>query len=172
MLAPFMLGLLSPAGAEEAGTTARTTPLKADARAESATLTTLPSGTSLSVLTRTNGWARVQTPDKKAGWVNVFHLRMQATSNAESSSGGLFSSLSSLLSPKREANKTIATVGIRGLSEEDMKNAKPNPAELSKLKSFAMSKADAEAAARRARLSATTVAYVDENGKPLAGGAR
>jgi hypothetical protein len=97
---------------------------------------------------------------------------MKATSNADSSSGGFFSSLSSALAPKREANKTIATVGIRGLSEEDMKNAKPNPAEFNKMKSYAVSKADAEAAAKRARLNPTTVAYVDESGRPIAGGAK
>ncbi len=169
----FMASLPSVAWAQAVGTTNRATELKAEPRADAATVASLSRETPIVDLGRSTGWIRVQTGDKKTGWVRSFHVSMKGSVSETSSSSGAFSSLTSLFAPaKREAPKTISTVGIRGLSEEEMKNAKPNPAEFNKMKSYAVSKADAEAAAKRARLNATTVAYVDANGKPIQGGGK
>lgn len=159
--------------AQSVGTTNRATELKADPRADSVTVANLPRETAIVDIGRSSGWIKVQTGDKKTGWLRSFHVSMKGNIAESSSSGGFFSSLTSLFAPaRREPPKTISTVGIRGLSEEEMKNAKPNPVEFNKMKSYAASKADAEAAARRARLNAQTVAYVDADGKPIQGGAK
>lgn len=165
---------LAPAAwAQSVGTTNRATELKADPRAESATVANLPRDTAIVDIGRSSGWIRVQTGDKKTGWVRSFHVSMKGNISESSSSGGFLSGLSSLFAPvRREPPKTISTVGIRGLSEEEMKNAKPNPAEFNKMKSYAVSKADAQAAAQRARLNPQTVAYVDANGNPIQGGGK
>jgi hypothetical protein len=170
----MLTAALAPsAWGQAVGTTNRATELKADPRAESATLASLPKETPIVDLARSSGWMRVQTGDKKTGWVRSFHVSMKGSVSESASGGGAFSSLTSLFSPaRREPPKTISTVGIRGLSEEEMKNAKPNPAEFNKMKGFAVSKADAQAAAQRARLNAQTVAYVDANGNPVQGGAK
>lgn len=169
----FMASLPSLVWAQAVGTTNRATELKAEPSADAATVASLSRETPIVDLGRSTGWIRVQTGDKKTGWVRSFHVSMKGSVSETSSSSGAFSSLTSLFAPaKRESPKTISTVGIRGLSEEEMKNAKPNPAEFNKMKSYAASKADAEAAAKRARLSATTVAYVDANGKPIQRGGK
>jgi hypothetical protein len=169
----FAVFLAPAAWAQAVGTTNRATELKAEPRAESATVASLSREAPIVDIGRSSGWIRVQTGDKKTGWVRAFHVSMKGSVSESSSSSGAFSSLTSLFSPvRREPPKTISTVGIRGLSEEEMKNAKPNPAEFNKMKSYAVSKADAEAAARRARLSPVTVAYVDASGRPIQGGAK
>lgn len=175
----FLAGLLFIAAlppvvmAQAVGTTNRATELKADPRADATTVASLPRETPIVDIGRSSGWIRVQTGDKKTGWVRSFHVSMKGSVSESSSSSGAFSSLTSLFAPaKRESPKTISTVGIRGLSEEEMKNAKPNPAEFNKMKSYAVSKADAEAAAKRARLNPVAVAYVDANGNPIQGGAK
>jgi hypothetical protein len=169
-----LTALLAPAAwAQTVGTTNRATDLKADPRADAATVASLPRDTAIVDIGRSSGWIRVQTGDKKTGWVRSFHVSMKGNISESSSGGGFLSGLGSLFAPaRREPPKTISTVGIRGLSEEEMKNAKPNPAEFNKMKSYAMSKADAQAAAQRARLNAQTVAYVDADGKPIQGGGK
>lgn len=160
----------APALAQELATTNRSTELKADSRSEAATVAQLPSGTPVQVSGRNSGWARVMTNDKKSGWIRAFHLRFQ-NSIAESDGGGsLFGGIFSR--ERRQVSRNTATVGIRGLSEEDMKNAKPNPTEYAKYKSYAASKADAEAFARRSKLNAVKVGYVDSYGRPVSGGSR
>lgn len=159
-----------PLGAQELAFTNRATELKADLDSSSATVAPLPSGTPLSVVGRISGWVRVTTNDKKAGWVRSFHLRFQ-NSVAESEGGGsIFGGIFS--TARRAPTQRTATVGIRGLSEEEMKNAKPNPAEYAKYKAYASSKADAAAFARNAKLNAVQVSYVDSRGRPVSGGSR
>lgn len=175
LLAGLLLAALAApvVWAQAVGTTNRATELKADPRADSATVANLPRETAIVDIGRSSGWIRVQTGDKKTGWVRSFHVSMKGNISESSSGGGFLSGLGSLFAPaRREPPKTISTVGIRGLSEEEMKNAKPNPAEFNKMKSFAVSKADAEAAAKRARLNPQTVAYVDANGNPIPGGGK
>lgn len=168
ILALLLLLTCAPLLAQETAATSRSTELKAEARADSATLATLPEGTPILVLSRGSGFARVQTADKKTGWVRVFHFRSKGIAEESGSGGGILGGLFG--GQKRPAPKATATVGIRGLSEEEMKNAKPNAAEFAKMKTYAVSKPDAEAFARRSRLNATPVTYVDANGKPIAGG--
>ncbi|MBL8518500.1 MAG: SH3 domain-containing protein [Betaproteobacteria bacterium] len=169
-----LTALLAPAAwAQAVGATNRATELKSDPRADSPTVASLPRETPIVDLGRSSGWIRVQTGDKKTGWVRSFHVSMKGNISESSSGGGFLSGITGLFAPvRREQPKTISTVGIRGLSEEEMKNAKPNPAEFNKMKSYAVSKADAQAAAQRARLNPQTVAYVDANGNPVQGGGK
>lgn len=175
LLAVFLLAALATplVWAQAVGTTNRATELKADPRSDAATVASLPRDTAIVDIGRSSGWIRVQTGDKKTGWVRSFHISMKGNISETSSSSGFLGGLSSLFAPvRREPPKTISTVGIRGLSEEEMKNAKPNPAEFNKMKSYAVSKADAQAAAQRARLNPQTVAYIDANGNPIQGGGK
>jgi hypothetical protein len=57
----------------------------------------------------------------------------------------------------------VAT-GVRGLSEEDLKNAQPNPREFEKLQNYAVNKAKAEKFARDAKLKTRQLDYLTSNG--------
>jgi hypothetical protein len=153
--------------AQEAAFTNRATELKDKAALEAVVIVPLPAETPVKVLARSSGWTKVEV-NGKTGWVRVFHLRFPATVEAGSSSssgsflGGLFAA-----KPRQEGTK-LATVGIRGLSEEDMKNASPNPEALKKMQAWRVDKASAERFAKDGKLVTASVGYGDESGTPAA----
>ena len=58
---------------------------------------------------------------------------------------------------------------MRGFSEEDLAKAKPNPAEVEKMKGYAATPDQATEFAKAGKLTPQTVAYFDEDGKPVKG---
>jgi hypothetical protein len=53
----------------------------------------------------------------------------------------------------------VAT-GVRGLSEEDLRNAKPNPRELERIDQYAVSQRDARSFAESAKLADQNIEYL------------
>jgi hypothetical protein len=152
--------LATAAFAQEQAVTKRATELREKPAADAKTLATLPEKTPLKVLARSGGWTQVEAGTSK-GWVNVFHVSFPSTVTSSSSSGGGLSSLTSALGfgkPRQEQAK-MATIGVRGLSEEELKNASPNPEALKKMQSFRADKNAAASFARDAKLAAQSVPY-------------
>jgi hypothetical protein len=91
--------------------------------------------------------------------VRVFHLRFPAVAQTSSESGGGLGSLTSALGFGRDRSKaaTTATVGVRGLSPEDLKSASPDAAALARLQSYRADKAAAERFARDGKLAEVSV---------------
>jgi hypothetical protein len=163
ILAALLLAFACSAGAQEQAFTNRSTELKDRGDAAAATLRTLPADTAVKVLARGGGWIRVDAGGQQ-GWVRVFHLRFPAVAQAGTDSSGGLSSITSALGFGRQRSQqaTIATTGIRGLSQEDLKNASPDEAELRRMHSFRVDQASAERFAREAKLAAQNV---DEGGR-------
>ena len=114
-----------PALAQQAFTN-RATDLKESASPDSRTLASLAENTEVKVVARGGGWTRVESGGK-AGWVRVFHLRFPTTATTESSGGGLLTGISSAISGRSRTQQAgIQTVGVRGLSPEELKNASPD----------------------------------------------
>jgi len=156
----LFLGLAAPAFAQGQAFTNRATDLKEQASAESKTVAGLPENTEVKVLARGGGWTRVESGGK-SGWVRVFHLRFPATTTTESSGGGFLSGLSSAISGKSRTQQAgIQTVGVRGLSAEELKNASPDGEALKRMNSY---RADQPAAERFAREGKLTESKVDYN---------
>jgi hypothetical protein len=151
LLAASVLAL--PAAAQSQAFTNRSTDLKASG-ADSATLATLPANTEVKVVQRAGGWTKVEAQGK-TGWVRVFHLRFPAvaTTSESSSGGGFLSGLASTIGGRpRSQQAGIQTVGVRGLSPEDLKNAAPNNEALAKAQSYRADKPAAERFAREGKL--------------------
>jgi hypothetical protein len=168
------VGLMIAGGtlAQEVGQTNRATELKAQARPDAATVAPLPSGTELRVLERVaGGWARVDAAGKM-GWLRTFHFSLQGSVETAKTGGGLLASVGAAVGGGRQQQTGIASIGVRGLSEEDMQKATPNPAEFAKMKAQALTRDQGEAFGRASRLQANKVAYVGDRGQPLAGGAQ
>ncbi len=168
LLAGLGLSPFGDARAQEQANTNRATDLKDRPAFDARTVAPLAADTAVSVISRHGAWTQVETGARQRGWVRAFHLRFRSTVEAApSGSGGALGGLTSMFSfGSREAPKTsrVATLGIRGLSPEDFKNAAPDPAALQKLQSFRADKAAAERFAREAKLAAVAVAYAKEGG--------
>lgn len=156
-----LLAAAGLASAQEQAFTNRATELRERPDAGAKLLASLPDNTAVKVLSRSGGWTQVESGGSK-GWVRVFHLKFPSAVES-SSSGGALSGLTSALGfgKSRQERANIASVGIRGLSEEELKNANPDPEALKKLLSFRADKPGAERFAREAKLVAQNVPYED-----------
>ena len=155
----FFLGLAASAWAEEQAFTNRATELKDKAAPEAATLKTLPENSEVKVTQRSGGWTRVDVGGQQ-GWVRVFHLRFPAVAQTAESSGGFLSGISSAVGGRpRSQQAGIQTVGVRGLSPEDLKNASPDAAAFAKAKTYASDKPTAERFAKDGKLNTVPVDY-------------
>jgi hypothetical protein len=153
-----------PVWAQEVANTNRATELKADARLDAATIASLPEGAAVTVLGRFSSWTKVQSAEQKTGWVRAFHLRFKSTvSESSSGSSPIGGMLGGLFGGNKPAPKATSTVGIRGLSTEELQTASPNMEALRKLNSFKADKAAGERAAREVKLTATAVDYAPED---------
>jgi hypothetical protein len=117
------------------------------------------------VLSRQGAWTQVEAGQQR-GWVRAFHLRFQSAVET-SSSGNALGGITSIFgfgSRKSPETSKVATLGIRGLTPEDFKNASPDPAALKKLQSFRVDKATAERFAKEAKLAPVAVAYAGAKG--------
>ena len=161
LLLLLFLGLAAPAFAQGQAFTNRATDLKEQGSAESRTLGNLAANTEVKVLARGGGWTRVDAGGK-TGWVSAFHLRFPASTATESSGGGFLGGLSSAISGKpRSTQAGIQTVGVRGLSPEELKNASPDGEALKRMNGYRADKPAAERFAREGKLTEANVDYND-----------
>lgn len=140
----------------EPAITTRSTELKAQPASDAATLATLPEKEKIETIKRQGAWVQVKSADGKTGWLRMLSLRLGNNESQKTTSG-----LGSLLGFGRN-NTTGGTVttGVRGLSEEDLENAKPNPAELEKMEKFSVNKAQAKRFAASAKLQSQDLEYL------------
>ena len=160
----FLLAILLAAGslaalAQEQAFTNRSTELKDKASPEARTVASLPENTSVKVTGRSGGWTQVDANGQQ-GWVRAFHLRFPSTVQSGGSSGG--SLLGGLFARSSPRQATVATTGIRGLSQEDFQNANPDVAALQRMQSYRVDKGGAERFAREAKLASVSVNYLME----------
>lgn len=155
ILLALILALLSGAAFAESGYTVRIIELKQEPYSDAKTTQMLPEKTKVEVLKRENGWMQVKTASGVSGWIRMLSLRM--TSSAKSNESGIGSLFS--LARTGSTGSTVTT-GVRGLSEGQLKNAKPNPAELARMRQFSASRADAERYAASEQLAPNRVEYL------------
>jgi hypothetical protein len=154
---------------QEVGATNREANLLSQNVATSPAIAALPKGTSVRVLERAGGgWMRVDAQGK-VGWIRSLQYAPPTGVASGGSGPGLLAALSGA---QRAGAASGTTIGARGLTEEDMKNATPNEAELKKLNTFAQSAAQGDQMARNNRLQAAAIALLDDKGKPIAKGSK
>lgn len=153
--------LAAPAGATQVAFTVRSTEIKQQPFSDAKTIATLGEKVSVEVLSRRGGWVNISS-GKGKGWVRMLSLRSNSTAKQRGDSG-----LQSLINVGRSGSSgiTVAT-GVRGLSEEDLRNAHPNPGEFEKLQKYAVNKAEAEKFARDAKLKARQFDYLPSGSNP------
>lgn len=131
-----------PASAQQV-TVERETPLYSEARADSSVVTTLQQGVTGSVVGKKGAWLNLKT-DAASGWLFSFNVRFASSQSASpSQSGGESSAIGRLVGPRQQVNVT-STIGLRGLEEEDLKQAHLDPEQLKLLDQYAATKQDAE----------------------------
>jgi hypothetical protein len=151
VLLALLLALALPASAGQIGTTTRAAELRASPLAGASLVQTLPPNTKVDVVKRIGGWYEVRTTAGAQGWVRMWLLRF---STQASGGAALKENVAVLGSGRSSSTYTTATTGVRGLSEEELKNATPDPAAVQALESLAVTPADARGFASKIPLKA------------------
>jgi len=136
--------------AVQTGTITRATELRSTPFTNGQLVKTLPQGTPVEVVKRVGGWYEVKTAGT-SGWVRMWMLRFSAPASGASSAQ---QTAQVLRSGRSSSTYTTATTGVRGLSEEDLANAVPDPAAVQALESLAVGQSDARGFASQASLKA------------------
>lgn len=155
--------LLVPlAHAAESGTMIKTDEMKAEPFRDARAVGTLEVGDKVDILKKDGGWLKVKSA-KGSGWMRMLSVRRgSALSKATVGASGL----ASLASGRAGTGRVLATTGIRGLNEEELKAAKFDEAEVAQAESFSTSRGEAQKFADQGKLKAERVDYLPE---PYAG---
>ena len=111
-------------------------------------------GAGVEVLARQGGWTLVRVAGN-SGWVRVLSVRAEAPASA-AALGGLVEAGTT----RRDPGQVVAVAGLRGLTEEQLKTARFDAAELARLHQYAATRADAEQFARAAALQPRELGYL------------
>jgi len=150
-----VLAAAAPAAAQQV-TLERDSPLYAEPRLEASQVTLLKQGATGEVVGKQGGWLNLKTPGG-TGWLFSFNVRFppQNAAGGEAASG---SALGRVFSPRPSV---ASTIGIRGLDEEDLKQASFNAGQMKLLDDYATSRQAAEERSRAADLAPVNVDYLD-----------
>jgi hypothetical protein len=152
----LLLGFVPTVWAGGYAYTIRSTELKAKPFSDAQTLTSLPPRSKVEVLVRQASWTQVKSASF-IGWVKMLSLQLEANDQNKRGDNGL-SSLFNVASTGRSSS--TVTTGIRGLSEEQLKNTKPNPQALQAAKRYAVNRQEAQRYAAEGKLHAQSVGYL------------
>lgn len=141
--------------AGEAGTLLKRDDLMAEPFKDAKVIGSLAAGDSVEILNKQGGWFQVKTA-KGSGWVRMLSVRRGEARKGSVDASGILG----LASGRAGTGQVVATTGIRGLSEEQLKAAKYNEAEVKRIDSYAVTQAEAKKFAAEGRLTARKVDYL------------
>lgn len=141
-----------PLLASEQGVIVRDAAVYADAASSARKVGKIGAGTTVNIFNRKGGWKEIFAEQEDlVGWVRSFQVREgdyapSVEAGAESDSRGFLSGLAAF---SRKASRFFgagnsssssstgtATIGVRGLSEEQIKSAKPDAEEFEKMQGY------------------------------------
>lgn len=177
LAAALVLGwLAAPALAQDGAVIKRATELRESPAETSASLGALAADSTVARTGERKGsWVKVRTPQGAAGWVHMFDVGAQAGAAASNGGGNAATSglrsLGGLFGGGNNSTTTAtATVGIRGLSAEDLANAQPNPAAVQQAEKLRLNAEQARQFAGTAALHAQRVDPLPEPPRPTPSG--
>ena len=141
--------------AVEGGMAVKNDTLRAEPFQDAKSVGALGKGEHADILKSTGGWMQIKTA-KSTGWVRMLSIRRDAARTT----GNSGSSLAALASGRSGTGKIVATTGIRGLNEEELKAAKYDEAQVTLAESYGSSKSDAQSFAQQGKLLARKVDYL------------
>lgn len=154
-----MIGVLPAEGkASDPGVAIRACQLMSEPFKDAREVLSLKEGDTVEILRRKGGWLEVSRKDK-TGWVRMLYIRRggsaEKVSAATEASGVL-----GLATGRAGSGNVVAATGVRGLDEEDLKEAEFDEHELQTLKTYRTSKKQAQGFANQAGLQVQKVPFL------------
>lgn len=156
ILALLVAGVIAVAGAVsgEPASALKRAEIRAKPYRDAKQVGSLERGDEVEILKRQGGWYEVKSV-KGSGWVRMLDLRRGAVTKRSIDAEGVLG----LASGRSGTGQVVATTGIRGLTEEELKRAKFNESEIKKAESFTVSQEQAQAFAAEGKLVVQKVDY-------------
>jgi hypothetical protein len=158
--AALLLSVSFASIAAESGKIIVASDLKSEPFVDAKTLANLPANTDVDVLKRQGGWMQVKPASNGQGWVKLTAVKLGGAGSAAKGDSGMTALWNTAMQGRSGNTGVTVATGVRGLSPEDMKNAQPAPEQMKKLDGYAVSKSQAESAARSGKLSKQNVEYI------------
>lgn len=166
--------LVAPLRADQDGVVVRTAPVYAKANYGSRRLAQVQAGTRVTISGRQGGWEKIISQQYSiSGWVRSYQVRAAESAPAvqaesDSDSRGFLAGLASFSrkassffkSGDQNTSSGTATIGVRGLSEEEIKTAQADFLEFEKMKQFASSGKRVAGFSRQGGLKAVKVPHI------------
>lgn len=158
LITGLLFTLLAPlaGAATEAGSALKADEIKAEPFRDAKAVGSLKAGEGVQIVKRDGAWLQISAPKK--GWVKMLSIRKGGAAAA----GASLSGVAALASGRAGTGKIVSTTGIRGLNEEELKNATFNEQEVHALEAYLVSKSEAEKFAAKGKLKARQVPYLEE----------
>jgi hypothetical protein len=121
--------------AAEAGSVLKNDTLRKEPYADASASGNLVRGESVQIIKKQGAWLQVKSK-KSTGWVRLLSVK-RGTSSIGNQSAGLLAAASG----RAGTGQVVSTTGIRGLSEDELKAAKFNEAEINAMESYTQSAA-------------------------------
>lgn len=144
----------------ETVTLERDSVLRAEPRTDAAAVASLPLGTTGDALSRQGAWVQIRA-GTATGWLYSFNVRFGGTGGAADGAGSV---LGRIFGPRQRVSVT-STIGIRGLDEEDLKQARFDEGQMRQLDGFSATREQAEEHAAAAGVAASRVEYLGETAR-------
>ena len=135
------------------GTVLRNDKLYSQPSAASKVAASVPKGASVNILAKQGGWLRV-TSGKSTGWIRLLSVRAGAGGLGGAGLGDVVGAATTRSDPSR----VVAVAGLRGLNDEDLKQAKFNGDELVRMNTWQATPAQARSFAAQSGLKTANVA--------------
>jgi hypothetical protein len=151
----------------EPAVTLRQFDLKQQPAADAKAVATVTSGTVVDVVKREGAWVQLKA-GSDTGWTKLFDVRMGtgATTAAPAPKSSGISGIAQTLNLATGKRDSSVTTGVRGLDEQMLKKAQPNPQEGANLDGYASTPDQAQAFAKAGKLTPRTVALLKAEEPP------
>lgn len=134
------------------GTVLRNDKLYSQPNAASPLAGSVAKGTSVNILAKQGGWLRVSA-GRSTGWIRLLSVRAGAGGLGGAGLGDVVGAATR----KSDPSRVVAVAGLRGLNDEDLKQAKFNAEELARLAAWQETPAAARSFAAQAGLKTAKV---------------
>jgi len=143
----------------EPAVTVRQFDLKQQPAGDAKAVASVAAGTAVDVVKREGAWVQLKA-GSDTGWTKLFDIKMGTASAGAAAPAAKSSGLSGIAQTLNLATgrrDSSVTTGVRGLDEEMLRKAQPNPQEVTNLDGYASTPEQAQAFAKAGKLTPRTV---------------
>jgi hypothetical protein len=157
----LVAGLLFAAGARgaETGTALKPDEIKAEPFRDAKKVGEIAKGDRVEILAKQSGWLQIKVKGKQ-GWVRLLSVRRGEAGKADAAKDA--GSIAGLATGRTGTGQVVSTTGVRGLGEEDLKQAKYSEEQVKKAESYRVSAQGAQKFGQAGQLSVRQMALLPE----------